>query len=486
MKEIERPQPKATEPAQPQLSAWRDELNFAEWPLALLTDRPSADQKTVTFRDLTHQDGKPIERQLTITGSDAYGLPTPLDQDVLLATLELTRRKTGFARSTVSFTCYELLNLLDWHDKGQNFERLRESLKRWGTASYVYERAWWNNDKEEWERLKIFHILDDVDLNRHAPSSITWSKVVFNSLRAGHVRALDWHFYTSLRLDGSKRAYRFLSKRFWRRSELEFELREFACDKIGFSRNYHNGELKRKLNPILTELEDRKFLKPQSPIERYPKVARGQWKVRIQRSARALRDLRETRENSAAPDPTPSPLAAELLSRNVTEATATQLVESFPVEHITLQLEVFDWLKANADKRLSRNPAGWLVQAIKNNYTPPAGFETKAQRDQRLAAEQTKVAATREAADHREHQEGAARERQLAPILAYLATRTPEEIERLQAEAILAADAFHRRQAQRPESDLVRAIRQKLLHEHVARFLAQTPAPSLEPVHPPQ
>ena len=58
---------------------------------------------------------------------------------------------------------------------------------------------------------------------------------------------------------------------------------------------------------------------------------------------------------------------------------------------ITTKLEVFDWLHARNDKRIQKNPAGYLVESIRQNYAVPKGFEAPNQRAQRLQAEQEKI-----------------------------------------------------------------------------------------------
>ena len=60
---------------------YRDEMNFAEFPLALL-DRPADGQKTLEFSDtiFDHGQNKPVVRKLTISASDRYVLPTPRDE----------------------------------------------------------------------------------------------------------------------------------------------------------------------------------------------------------------------------------------------------------------------------------------------------------------------------------------------------------------------------------------------------------------------
>jgi hypothetical protein len=68
----------------------RDEMNLAEFPITLLSDRPPRDQKTLCYEDAN---GK-----LLITGSDAYGLPTAADADVIVALMQITKNKNNVTR----------------------------------------------------------------------------------------------------------------------------------------------------------------------------------------------------------------------------------------------------------------------------------------------------------------------------------------------------------------------------------------------------
>src|SRR6185437_4623505 len=87
-------------------SLGRDEMNLAEFPITLLTDRVHQGKKTLCYED---RHGK-----LTVTGSDAYGLPTAADADVIVALIQLTKLRTNFTDPMVNFTRYELLKLLNW------------------------------------------------------------------------------------------------------------------------------------------------------------------------------------------------------------------------------------------------------------------------------------------------------------------------------------------------------------------------------------
>ena len=103
--------------------------------------------------------------------------------------------------------------------------------------------------------------------------------MIFRSFQSGNLKQLDLEFYLKLRLPTTKRMYRFLDKRFYRRSRLDFDLRTLACEHIGLSRSYAPTELKRRLKPALEEMEQLGFLEPLSVEERYSYVKRGCWRI---------------------------------------------------------------------------------------------------------------------------------------------------------------------------------------------------------------
>ena len=118
-------------------------------------------------------------------------------------------------------------------------------------------------------------------------SSFRWNEVIFQSFQSGNLKQLDLEFYLKLRLPTTKRMYRFLDKRFYRRSRLDFDLRTLACEHIGLSRSYAPTELKRRLKPALEELERLGFLEPLNPEERYSYVKRGTWRIILIRGCNA-------------------------------------------------------------------------------------------------------------------------------------------------------------------------------------------------------
>ncbi len=374
-------------------AGWKDELNLAEFPIAALTDRVPDGQTTLVFEDkLERRDSTPIVRRLTIMGTHKHGLPTSLDDEVLVGLIQLTKRRNNFTDAKVPFSRYELIELLGWPQSGQSYRRIEEALHRWVGVVLMYENAWWDNAAKSWVD-ENFHVLDNVTLydrerrrsstrtsksNRgdktptrddKTPlplSSFRWNEVMFQSFQSGNLKQLDLEFYLRLRLPTTKRMFRFLDKRFYRRTRLDFDLKTLACEHIGMSRSYAPTELKRRLKPALEELEQLGFLEPLSPEERYSYVKRGCWRIILIRGKRGQSESPFLGENAE--------LVEELKARGVTSKIAVELAESHPAARIQTKMDVFDWLLKNEDKRVGKNPAGYLVASIRDDYLPPGDY----------------------------------------------------------------------------------------------------------------
>ena len=145
-------------------AGWKDELNLAEFPIAALTDRVPDGQTTLVFEDkLERRDSPPIVRRLTIMGTHKHGLPTSLDDEVLVGLIQLTKRRSNFTDARVQFSRYELIELLGWPQSGQSYRRIEEALHRWVGVVLMYENAWWDNVAKSWVD-ENFHVLDNVTL----------------------------------------------------------------------------------------------------------------------------------------------------------------------------------------------------------------------------------------------------------------------------------------------------------------------------------
>jgi hypothetical protein len=431
--------------AKPLALLGRDEMNLAEFPITLLTDRVPKDQKLAVYQDEIYDErsGMTLTRKLTISAG-SHGLTTAIDDEVILSLIQLTKQKNNFTNPKVEFTRHELVQLLGWSVGRPSYDRILESLKRWTSVFLQYENAWRDNRTKTWTTAG-FHIIDKYEITDGRtgsdqldllPSYIVWGQDIFESFQAGYLKPLDYDLCMGLSNSTAKRMYRFLDKRFHHRPDLTFDLKELAHEHIGLGRNYEGpAHLKRNLQPAIEELVKIGFLEPLSDHERYTKDGRN-WKIRLSRAMPPALAAPVTVSQDNQP---PSPLIAELTQRGVTGTTAVELVKRHPAEAIQAKIEVFDWLIDGQDKRVAKSPAGYLVKSIEDNYAAPKGFVSKAERErqqQARKAREQQAAEARRLERQREAQDKAERQ----AIAAYWKSLTPEQQAELAAAATAAAD----------------------------------------------
>jgi hypothetical protein len=279
--------------------------------------------------------------------------------------------------------------------------------------------------------------------------------------------------------------YRFLDKRFHHKPDWTFDLKELAHEHVGLGRNYDGpAHLKRKLLPAIAELETVGFLEPLADDERFPKEGRNR-KIRLIRRgqyediARGEREITPARREGPKAKgreipPGTNELEQALIARGVTPVVAAGLAGSHPDGHIRERIEIFDWLSEKKDKRVSKNPGGYLAESIRKGYVPPKGFESRTAREEKQADELERKRQVEEARRRTEAAERAREEAEQLRVGAYLDALTPEEREALQAEALAKANPSFARQYRRSKGDAKGEARylKLIVAMHVSGILA--------------
>ena len=140
----------------------------------------------------------------------------------------------------------------------------------------------------------------------------------------------------------------------------------------------------------------------------------------------------------AKPEPEPTGLENELVIRGVTASTAREVVSEFPEERIREQIERADFLRAKKPGKV-KDLGAYLVKAIRDDFAPPPGYESRADRARREAADRERQLQEQQ----RRQQEAKAKEREReeeALVMNYWKGLTPEAQSRVEAAALAAAD----------------------------------------------
>nr|WP_261341188.1 replication initiation protein [Fimbriiglobus ruber] len=419
-------------------------------------------------------------------------MPNPIDEDVLLALIQLTR-KNGFENRRVNFSLYEVVKLLGWDDGSKSYTRVIVSLLRWKAVLLTYHESWRDNSERRW-LSRTFNMLDEVsiytspgrrskaDSNGQSQlpfSSFAWSEVVFKSFQDGYLKNLNFPVYKALGSRIAKRMYRFLDKCFGRLKgpSVSFDLRDFACGHIGLIGDYEPWKLKQVLAPAIRELEETGIIAPLSSDQRYEKTGRGKWSIVFQ----PPRPSRVVMGKTIPVTDSVTSLVAALEQHGVTGKTAAVLAAEFPTEQIELQLDVLEWWQSTNRKPVIKDPAAWLTKAVRDSYSPPKEYEPKVERlrkeqvaeEQRQkveAAKRRRDEAERMAAAERATADGAKR----AHVERFLASLSPAAREAFERQAIAEAPPLYRENIRRGNGPLAETSRQLVIEEAVLRASPMT------------
>ena len=415
--------------------AFLEEQNLVEFPLCYLADNAPAGIKTLLFKDEIFDSSKneKVVREVTITAADVFGLPNWLDQDVLLALMVLANRKNRFQSRTVAFSIYELSKLLGFAHKGQNFKRIALSLDRWCGTTIKYKNAWRKDNR--WAS-ETFHIIDRVkltnsrDYDPEEQQIFEWSSVVLESIQKQNTKPFDWEFYKSLKNPTSKRLYRFLDKRFWKRRKVDFQGVDFAINKLGLADGQRPHRYKERLKSGSKELVKRGFIKE----PRFEKAGKGRFRVFFEK-------VGSRGEKVATVKAEPTELENELLKRGV--SNAAELISKHGEKLVREQVENFDD-RIRAGEKVA---AGWLGSSIaRGGYSFRKDYVTKEEREARAKRVAAKRAAKAERERKEEEASNARAKERRDLVEAKLGMMTKSEQEEFFAEALSAAPDFYRSQ----------------------------------------
>jgi len=400
-----------------------DEMNLAEFPFTLLTDRQPDGVESIQFSDtIRGKDGKPFERIWIVTGSEEFGLPVASDEQVYIALMEITREQ-NYANRIIHLTRYELIRRLGWPDKGGSYRRLKAALDRLLGVTITAQRAFWDKSREAYVDVG-FHIIDDYALyneprgrkpsgaRRPVPYSyVAWNEVIFASFQAGNIKQLDTGFYFGLRSAVSRRLFRYLDKkRLDGKAAFRIDLRKLGFEKLGMSRNYYPSHIKQELDRAHQELIAHGFLKG---FQYY----------------RPGRDVGERVKYwfptvaSRPPTPHHADLLGQLTDIGVSPSVARQLLAENP-DAVARQLEYLPYRDPN-------DPPAMLVEAIRNRWAPPASY-LKAQADQEQARRAAEAERRRR---EQRRQELAQREEALAQCRSTFDALPPTQRQQIEAQA---------------------------------------------------
>jgi hypothetical protein len=238
----------------------KDEMNLAEYPLSILTHRIPRDRKTYSFTQrITDHQGTVIKQTWSVLGSDKYGLPTPYDDDVLIALLYCYKEQKPQGRK-IHFSLYKLCQIMQKALSKREYDRMRDSLNRLTSTTIVATNCFYDNLAKSWVS-EAFHVFDRYKLYQERKgraasphlSFVEMSTFFHQSVAvANYIKDLNLGIYYTLALPISKRLFRYLDKNRYKKRRYEETVMRMAY-KLPLTYAYPS-QVKQKLAPAHEEL----------------------------------------------------------------------------------------------------------------------------------------------------------------------------------------------------------------------------------------
>src|ERR687886_1147621 len=243
------------------------EGNFEEHPYFRVGDRNAGTGVMTYENELRTRDGHVLRQSWTVRAAHGRSLPGRFDQDVYVALLQIIDDKGLPEDGWLSFSLYELVELMGRKHSGRDYRQVRESLRRLATTSIESDNAFYHRGWKEYIS-DTFSLLSEVKLSEHEDpkgertdrNRVLLSRYFMDSYKANYLKNIDVEFYWSLSSPIAKRLYRLVDKKRNGRSLWEAELFSLK-DRIPLSDYKYASKIKEKLAPAHTELIEKDFLK---------------------------------------------------------------------------------------------------------------------------------------------------------------------------------------------------------------------------------
>lgn len=488
----------AGEPLQPNselvpLNIIRVETALSRFPVHRLAKQGTA---CIEIREENAEGGVMIRWE--VSHNSRYGQPGPLAYklDTLIVNRKIEEAPRPIPRIVRLGTLLEIAERLDL---GRDTNLVKKCLRQNAGALITAKFRYRGNDRTErtieadFTRYAVVFTGEELPDGRKADAVyLVLNDVFIQVINGAQTRPLDYDYLKDMP-PASQRLYELLSFQMYAalknsRREARLSYAEF-CTYAPLTRfakwdqvrpqmaRIHRPHLKSGyIESVEFEQTSDRDGKPDWLMVYVPGFkARAEYRAFTKRGGPRVLEIEQASPTLAAlTQAEPTPLERELISRGVSESTARELVAEYPEERISAQVEHFDWLKAKHPKKITESPGGFLVNAIRQDYATPPGFESKADRAKREEAKRDEQRRAVEVA-RKKHEARAAELEQKAQVDAYLKALGPDELEELDRQALEHADPETRATYEQTTLAALKRTQLRLIRESHVRWLLQLP-----------
>ena len=219
-----------------------DLFDLAEFPLAVLGDRHPTDILRLEFTS-----GK---KRWILSADPRYGFTTPVDSEVYVALLDHSRGHDPY--QNIGFRRRQLIQSMGWALKGESFERLDLSLRRWRHLTITAMNAVHDPKTGTWieetdlqlvDSFRLYHRDTQTESSSPWQSWFRWGGQIADLLAAGYHHEFNTRTYMRLKSPIAQAEFRYLSARMRDGKPLfEQHLGIYAQQHIGLRQSYPSND----------------------------------------------------------------------------------------------------------------------------------------------------------------------------------------------------------------------------------------------------
>ena len=466
------------------------ELNLARLPYFASSRTSAQKRKSIKYNRVIQQEDGELEIEWRVTADAEYGYPGPFAEAVHAAILDVITEDGLPCENPITFTFYDICNRLEIPSSGKNTTNIRRAIRSISSASIWADNAFvdkdgrrqtfYTNSVSLYDRYIGYEEYDPETEERADINKIWLADFFLESLNSGNIRPIDFEYFKHIHDQSyvATKLYRHLGYRFAGTFKHDNPYAKVDYDELAsvvdVKRRKYLSRAKQQLERAHQALKEtsfidkidwhqekrsnaqNKFLMHYYPGDR----ARDEYqngRLAIDRKSEfslltsmsekaedMQKEKYETDTESSAPEhnistasgKTSSPMAHELEALGVTPERARELDQEYSEERITRQLDHLEHLSKQGNA--PENVGGWLVSAIRKDYSTPDGFKTREERkaEKQARAKAAKRKRKKEQEEKRKRQEEKKRRQQLDERLEALSEDDQQVIEEEIAERI--------------------------------------------------
>lgn len=451
----------------------KDEMNFSDVGGLIFAGYPQ-DQKTVTLetKHISFAKSESKTERVTISASDNCRLPLPSDAKVFVALIALTT-PGDFKNQLVNFNQSEILKILNWTPDGRNYERLKEALNRLRSIRFIFENSWYSNGDKNYIS-EDFNILDSLKIveqekqgkrvKEKKSCSFKWSDVLYKSFKENNVKDIKLEYLQTLS-DLAFAMYRYLDKKFYFKSYLEYDMEVFA-KQMGINKTASNNltKIKSRLIKASEELEVAGFIKPLPVDKRFQMKRRGEWTISF--SKLGVKELEQV-----------SPLQQRLINHGLKAKQANKFIVLHGEQYVEKVLEYLENVALKSKISSINSTAAWLVSAFNNpEFRFPNSFKTSIEIKEEAKKTETVKRQVEETKKKEETKITKQYQEKAEVYEIYLKSLSVNKREELEEKAFLNASSFLLSQYEKSKKDggtFFNTLKSKIVQDQIERELGQ-------------